>query len=137
MSRDVVTVSPDTTLEQVASLLETHRIKRVPVVEEGRLVGILSRANLLHGLIARPADQSVEDAAERDRRIRSEVQDILQRNAWLEHRHMNLVVSDGMVHVWGIVRSEEHRRALLMALRSIPGVAGVQDHLSPNWFTSG
>ncbi len=136
MSREVVTVGPDATLDEVARLLETRRIKRVPVMEEGRLVGILSRANLLHGLIAPRADESAEDAVARDRRIRAEVQDILHRNPWLERRHMNLVISDGTVHVWGIVRSEEHRRALLLILRSIPGVAGVEDHLSPNWFTS-
>jgi hypothetical protein len=49
---------------------------------------------------------------------------------------VNLVVNDSVVHVWGIVRSEEHRKALYMALRSIPGVKSVEDHLSPNWFTN-
>lgn len=134
MTREVVSVAPDTPLEEVARILETRRIKRVPVVESGRLVGILSRANLLHGLIARRGGERIEDATERDRRIRAEVQAVLARNPWLERRHMNLVVSDGVVHVWGIVRSEEHRAALHAALRAIAGVASVEDHLSPNWF---
>jgi CBS-domain-containing membrane protein len=136
MTRDVVTVAPDTPLDEVARLLESRRIKRVPVVEDGRVVGILSRANLLHGLIARRGAEAVEDAAERDRRIRDEVQEVLRRNPWLERAHVNLVVNEGVVHVWGIVRSEEHRAALGAALRAIPGVAGVEDHLAPNWFAN-
>jgi CBS-domain-containing membrane protein len=136
MTPEVVTVAPDTPLDEVARLLEAHRIKRVPVLEEGRLVGILSRANLLHGLVARRAAQPRESSAERDRRIRREVQAVLQRNPWLERGHMNLVVSEGVVHVWGIVRSEEHRSGLLGALGAIEGVRAVEDHLSPNWFAN-
>lgn len=137
MTRNVVTVAPDTPLDEVAQLLEARRIKRVPVVEGDRLGGIVSRANLLHGLIARRgASEPVEDSAQRDRRIRAEVQVVLRKNPWLEREHMNLVVSDGAVHVWGIVRSEEHRDALHAALRAIPGVKKVEDHLSPNWFAN-
>jgi CBS domain-containing protein len=137
MTRDVVTIEPDATLDEVARLLESRRIKRVPVVEGGRLIGILSRANLLHALVARrDGERQVEDAAARDRRIRAEVQEVLNRNPWLERGHMNLVVNDGVVHVWGIVRSDEHRDALHAALRAIPGVNGIEDHLSPNWFAN-
>jgi CBS domain-containing protein len=136
MTGDVVTVDPDTSLDEVARLLEARRIKRVPVVEEGRLVGILSRANLLHGLIARRPAPAVEDGAERDGRIRSEVRELLAKNPWLERDRMNLVVSEGVVHIWGIVRSEEHRHALRKALSAIPGVRGVEDHLSPNLFAN-
>jgi CBS domain-containing protein len=137
MTRNVVSVRPDTPLDEVARLLETKRIKRVPVVEKGRLVGILSRANLLHGLVAaRLSSDRSEGSADEDRRIRREVQDVLRKNPWLERDHVNLVVNDSVVHIWGIVRSEEHRRALTMALRAIPGVKAVEDHLSPNWFTN-
>jgi CBS domain-containing protein len=137
MTRDVVTVAPDTPLDEIAKLLESRRIKRVPVVEGSRLVGIVSRANLLHGLIARRGGgEPVEDSTERDRRIRAEVQKLLGKNRWLEREHMNLVVGDGVVHVWGIVRSDEHRNALHAALRAIPGVKSIEDHLSPNWFAN-
>jgi CBS-domain-containing membrane protein len=137
MTRNVITVTPDTPLDEVASLLEARRIKRVPVVQDGRLVGILSRANLLHGLVAAPlsADRT-ESSAQQDRRIRDQVQEVLRKNPWLERDHVNLVVNDSVVHVWGIVRSEEHRKALYMALRAVPGVKSVEDHLSPNWFTN-
>jgi CBS-domain-containing membrane protein len=137
MTRNVVTVAPDTPLDEVARLLETKRIKRVPVVENGRLVGILSRANLLHGLVAaRLGSDRSEGSADEDRRIRREVQEVLRKNPWLERDHVNLVVNDSVVHIWGIVRSEEHRKALTMALRAIRGVKAVEDHLSPNWFTN-
>jgi CBS domain-containing protein len=137
MTGDVVTVGPDATLDEVARLLESRRIKRVPVVEGGRLVGIVSRANLLHALVARRGGgQRRGDASDRDRRIRTEVQEVLDKNTWLERGHVNLVVSEGVVHVWGIVRSDEHRDALHAALRAIPGVQGIEDHLSPNWFAN-
>jgi CBS domain-containing protein len=123
MTRNVITVTPDTPLDQV--------------VENGRLVGILSRANLLHGLVAaRVSRDRSETSAQQDRRIRGEVQEVLRKNPWLERDHVNLVVNDSVVHVWGIVRSEEHRKALYVALRAIPGVKSVEDHLSPNWFTN-
>jgi CBS domain-containing protein len=136
MTGGVVTVGPDATLDEVARLLESRRIKRVPVVEGGRLVGIVSRANLLHALVARRGGERREHASDRDRRIRTEVQEVLDKNTWLERGHVNLVVSEGVVHVWGIVRSDEHRDALHAALRAIPGVQGIEDHLSPNWFAN-
>ena len=137
MTRNVVTVAPDTTLGEVARLLESKRIKRVPVLDKGRLVGIISRANLLHGLVAgRAAAPPAADGPGLDRQIRAEVQQMLARNAWLERDHVNLVVQDGVVHVWGIVRSGEHRQALNAALRALPGVRSVEDHLSPNWFAN-
>jgi CBS domain-containing protein len=137
MTRNVVTVTPETPLDEVAGVLESKRIKRVPVVEDGRLVGILSRANLLHGLVAaRFGSERAESPADEDRRIRREVQEVLRKNPWLERDHVNLVVKDSIVHVWGIVRSEEHRKALSIALRAIAGVKAVEDHLSPNWFTN-
>ena len=50
MTRDVVTVTEETNLAEVATLLETHRIKRVPVMREGKIVGIVSRSNLVRAL---------------------------------------------------------------------------------------
>ena len=137
MTRTLVTVSPDTPLDEVARLLETKRIKRVPVMDGGRLVGIVSRANLLHGLVAaRGFAAAASSGPELDGQIRAEVQQMLAKNAWLERDHVNLVVQDGVVHVWGIVRSDEHRQALNAALRGLPGVVRVEDHLSPNWFAN-
>lgn len=72
MTRDVVTVGEDTPLHEIAALLEERRIKRVPVVREGRVVGIVSRANLLHGLAARPADTPVRSADDEVIRVAAE-----------------------------------------------------------------
>jgi CBS domain-containing protein len=69
MTRDAITVGPETPLEEIAALLERHHIKRVPVVEGGRLAGIVSRANLLHGLANTILAQH-EPGAEKDRDIR-------------------------------------------------------------------
>ena len=54
MTRNVITVDEDTPVNEIAGLLEQHHIKRVPALRDGRLVGIVSRANLLHGLANTP-----------------------------------------------------------------------------------
>ena len=124
MTRNVITVTPDTPLDQVAHLLESKRIKRVPVVENGRLVGILSRANLLHGLVAaRVSRDRSETSAQQDRRIRGEVQEVLRKNPWLERDHVNLVVNDSVVHGRASGLSERDRygdRQSAAAVRRLP-----------------
>jgi CBS domain-containing protein len=131
MTTDVVTVAPQAELSAIADLLERKQIKRVPVVEGGRVVGIVSRANLLHGLVAREtsAPPTATDAS-----IREGLQRQLSDLRWLDSRRVNIVVSGGVVHLWGSVRSEEERRALRVAAEQTPGVQRVEEHFSPDWF---
>ena len=134
MTRKVISVAPETDLAEIANLLERSRIKRVPVMDKGALVGIVSRANLLHGLAAggrEPAEQPPGDAE-----IRSRVIEALAAERWVDQNRVNVVVNDGIVHVWGVVSSEDRRRALDIAIRGVPGVTGVADHLSPDWFAN-
>jgi CBS domain-containing protein len=127
MTGNVVTVSPDTDLAEVANLLESNTIKRVPVIEDGKLVGIVSRANLVQALAALhnqlPAETTTDDALLRDKvlnRLRSE--------AWTPML-LNVIVKDGRIGLWGFVRSEEERKAARVAAETADGVRPVDDNL--------
>jgi CBS domain-containing protein len=129
MTRDVVTVSEDTPLSEVAGLLERHRVKRLPVVRDGRLVGIVSRADLLRALAAARPAAAAATAAD-DRTIREALMAHM-REAGLPHTHLvNVVVSDGEVHLWGLVDSTVEGEALRVAAEEIPGVRAVHSHLA-------
>jgi CBS domain-containing protein len=134
MTRDVVSVSPDTGLGEIAQILERRRIKRVPVVRDGVPIGIVSRANLLRGLVASARQPSSPPAGGGDLALRSALENRLRDEAWIDLSRLNIVVSDGVVHLWGVVRSEEQRRALRVAAEGTSGVREVVDHLSRDWF---
>jgi CBS-domain-containing membrane protein len=128
MTRVVLTVGVDTPLEDVAQLLERHRIKRVPVVRDGRVVGIVSRADLLRALVVRPPEPGPAEAAD-DRTIREHVMAALRTQPWWVGTYRNVVVVDGVVHLWGLARSQAERDAMRVAAETVPGVRGVEDHL--------
>lgn len=127
MSPDPVTVDETTPIEEVAATLESHGIKRVPVLRQGRLVGIVSRANLLRALLARSGEAAAEvDAdAELRRRFIAAVDD----QPWAAGWYRNVSVKDGEIHLWGLVDSEAERRALCLLAETLPGSRGVKDHL--------
>jgi CBS domain-containing protein len=135
MTREVISVSPDTDLGEIARILEQRRIKRVPVVQDGVPVGIVSRANLLRGLVATARDATASGGGD-DLDLRTAIENRLRDEPWIDLSRLNIVVSEGVVHLWGIVRSEEQRRALKIAAESISGVRAVEDHLSPDWFAN-
>ena len=102
MTRNVVTADEDMPLNQIAELLERRHIKRVPVVKAGRLTGIVSRANLLHGL-ASTIIAHHEPGAARDRHLRDELVKILLDKHKLDTVLVNVTVNDGNVRLWGVV----------------------------------
>lgn len=134
MTREVATVQEDATLGEIAELLESRRIKRVPVTRDRQLVGIVSRANLLHGLAAK-ADRAVEPGAVEDRTIRKNLLHSLGSDAGLDTSMINVVVKDGTVEIWGIVRSGAERKAAQIAAESTTGITAVVNHLGkvPPW----
>lgn len=125
MTRDVVCAEEDTPLPQIAALLEKHRVKRVPVVREGRVVGIVSRANLLQGFaLSEPAWQ--EQAS--DGRLREALHARL-REAGLPMHQVNVTVTNGAVRLWGWIDAEVQRQAARVAAESVPGVESLEDNL--------
>ncbi|MFQ5953686.1 MAG: CBS domain-containing protein [Kiloniellales bacterium] len=127
MTRNPATVSEDTPVGEIAQMLERRRIKRVPVLRDHKLVGIISRANLLQGLAARKQAGPAPSAD--DRSIREQVIETLSREEWLTHGSFNVTVTDGVVEIWGWVDSEPERRALKVAIENVPGVRSLVDHL--------
>jgi CBS-domain-containing membrane protein len=125
MTPKVASVDELATLGEIAELMETQRIKRVPVLHDGKLVGIVSRADLLRVLASGGVNASRDD---RDGSIRSRLLADLRKQRWTSCSESDVVVSDGVVHFWGVVGSEEERRALRVAAENTPGVRGVEDH---------
>ena len=125
MTREVVSVGELASLGEIAELMETRRIKRVPVVHDGKIVGIVSRADLLQVLASGGATTADEES---DRLIHERLLAELRKQEWASPAESNVVVSDGVVHLWGTVGSEEERRALRVVAENIPGVRAIEDH---------
>jgi predicted transcriptional regulator len=125
MTREVVSVEELASLGEIAELMETKRIKRVPVVHNGKIVGIVSRADLLQVLASGGTTTADEDS---DRLIRERLLAELHKQEWANPAESNVVVSDGVVHFWGTVGSQEERTALRVVAENIPGVRGIEDH---------
>jgi len=134
MTRNVVTVSETTPISEIAHLLEDRRIKRVPVTREGKVVGVVSRADLLRALAVREMPPSEAASRKDDRAILAELRKLLHDQGWDSHL-LNVVVEDNVVHLWGLVESDEMRQALTLAVQNIAGVRQVETHFTkpPVW----
>jgi len=128
MTRNVITVDEDAPLNEIAELLERHHIKRVPVLSGGKLAGIVSRANLLHGLANTIVDHH-EPGAAKDRQLRNELVKVLLSKHELDTALVNVTVADGNVRLWGIVENADQAAAAETAAGSLPGVKSLVNNL--------
>src|SRR5215216_3488813 len=128
MTRRVVTAAPDTSLRTIAELLEKNSIKRVPIVKNRKVVGIVSRANLVQALASRWKERDAQPASS-DLTIREEVMARLDAEPWTRFTPLNVIVHDATVELWGIVDSETARKAVRVAAEVTPGVRAVNDNL--------
>jgi CBS domain-containing protein len=127
MSSQVVSASEDAPLIEIASLLERNRIKRVPITKDGKLVGIVSRSNIIQALASSKGESDSERHS--DRAIRLEVLARLGEQDWTDFGSRNIIVDGGVVHLWGLVGSAEERKALMSLAEGVPGVVGVVDEM--------
>ena len=125
MTRNVISITEQATLQEVATLLERHRIKRVPVVKDGKVAGIVSRANLLHGIVAR---QPAAVATSSDSAIRTAIMEALAAAGVASH-YLNVVVSEGSVYLWGATMTAAQRDAARVAAETTAGVKHVENNL--------
>lgn len=129
MSKAVVTIAENTNLADIAQLLEERRIKRVPVIRQSRIVGIVSRANLLQGLAA-AAEQSPMISGDDDHQIRAAVLNRLRNETDVDLASVNVTIGSGVAHIWGTAMSEAQKDAIRVAIESTPDVTRVEDHLT-------
>lgn len=129
MTRHVISIGEETDLSEIATLLERNHIKRLPVTRSGKLVGIVSRANLVQALAMVPEEPAAPTAAN-DREIRAMLMGELAGRKWA-FPGRNIVVSGGIVHLWGYQWSDQEVQAMRIAAENVPGVKGVEDHTEP------
>jgi CBS domain-containing protein len=127
MTSEVRSVGEDTDLEQIVELMEKHRIKRVPVLRDGKLAGIVTRSNLLHAMVSMA--RTAPPAAQTDDAIREQLLAELKKQEWAPIAMTNVVVRNGIVELWGAIVDERQRAALKVAAENIAGVKAVKDHL--------
>ena len=127
MTRSVITAKPNTPLRDIANLLEKNGIKRVPIVEDGKVVGIVSRANLLQALAS--LRKQIDGPAPSDSDIRNGVIARLEAEPWSHPSLVNVIVQDGAVELWGIVDSPAEKKAVRVAAEVTSGVRAVNDNL--------
>jgi CBS domain-containing protein len=126
MTTKVVTALPDMPLYEVAGLMERNQIKRVPIVKDGQLLGIVSRANLVQAIASsgKQLEISLSDVTIRERLLA-----YIKQQDWAHPWQLNATVSGGVVDLWGTVTSDVERNAIRVAAESMPGVCAVNDHL--------
>ncbi len=133
MTTKVVSVHPNDSIRYLVDLMEKHAIKRLPVVENDRVVGVASRADLirafaeLHGAIGIEAD---------DRYIREKLLTHLANQPWAHLDLVNINVTEGVVELTGLVRSDSERSAIRVAAESMWGVKQVVDRMTKQLLTA-
>jgi CBS domain-containing protein len=125
MTANPVTVTEDTPLNEAVDLMERHRIKRLPVLRDGRLAGIITRANIMHALVSLATEARASPTD--DATIRQQILAEFDKQSWAPM--CNAVVRDGVVELWGVITDDRQRRALIVATENVPGVKAVRDHL--------
>jgi CBS domain-containing protein len=129
MTRDIITVTEDTTLAEIAGIMEVKKVRRVPVLRAGRLVGIVSRGDIVRALVARPEESHGPMTCDDDI-VRFDVIDTLMgipgASGWLT----SVSVSKGVVRLDGTVQDESAREPSRLAIAKLPCVVAIEDHRS-------
>jgi len=127
MTRQVITAAEDTGLRELVDLMERHGVKRLPIVRQDVVVGIVSRADVLQALLSREPEDEADRVA--DEELRRAVEAALEKHGWISRWPTNVVANAGVVHLWGFVPGEDARRAYRVAAENVPGVKSVKSHL--------
>jgi CBS domain-containing protein len=127
MTTDPWTIGEDATLEAVVEMMERRHIKRIPVTRRGRMVGIVSRANLMHALASLVRDADITAPAGSDAAIRENILAAFAKQDWAPR--VNVIVKNGVAELHGIITDDRERQGLIVAAENVPGVKRVWDHL--------
>jgi CBS domain-containing protein len=127
MTTNLQTVDESSPLEAIVQLMEKYRIKRVPVMRGSVVVGIVTRANLMHAMVSLALEAA--PVAGDDATIRERLLTEMKTELWAPAATADVVVRNGAVELWGVIVDERQRAALKVAAENIPGVKSVTDHL--------
>ena len=127
MTKAVITTTEDATLGEVAELMAKHNVKRIPVVRDGTLAGIVSRSNLLQALMWR--EPKTVESCQPDEELRHQVLEAVQKHSWASSGLTNVFVSESVVHLWGYVPNVAIHKAYRVAAENVPGVRVVKNHM--------
>jgi CBS domain-containing protein len=125
MTCNVVTAAPNTPISEISRLLETHAIKRVPITDGDKLVGVVSRANVIQGVAGLKSEASTSSS---DRAIRESILETVRKAPWRPWL-WNVTVSNGVVDLWGVTESLEEKQAVGTTAENTPGVVLVNNNL--------
>jgi len=126
MTPEPLTITEDATLEQIVQLMEKNNVKRLPVTRGDKIVGIVSRSNLLQAVAS--LAREIPDPTADDDHIRNRVIDAIEKNDWCPFG-LSVTVRDGIVHLSGVITEERSRQAAVVAAENVTGVNKVHDHL--------
>jgi CBS domain-containing protein len=126
MTPDPCTVTEDATLEEIVQLMERNNIKRLPVMRGDKLVGIVTRSNLLQAVAGLTRD--VPDPTADDDHIRNRIITSIEKTDWAPFG-LSAIVLNGVVHLSGVITNERSREATIVAAENVAGVTKVHDHL--------
>jgi CBS domain-containing protein len=130
MTRQVATASEDTPIAALAELMKARNIKRLPILKNGAVVGIVSRVDVLRGLISLSrGDGESRPTFHRDEELRREVYAACQGRSWSLAKQMDVVVNGGVAHLWGVAPTDLVRKAYRAAAENVPGVKTVEVHM--------
>lgn len=127
MTERVFTATPQTSLSDLVALMETKRVKRLPIIDQGRLVGIVSRADVMAALVGLLAEKPVGTPS--DAEIRDQIIAEVDRQPWGPRDSLDVLVTNGVVVLKGTITDERERAALRVAAENVPGVKAVHDRL--------
>jgi CBS domain-containing protein len=127
MTRDVISVTEDAPAAEIAKLLDKNHIRRVLVLKDGRLAGVVTRADLLRAIVTQQHAQAPGDTS--DEAIYRNVVRAMKQQPWASTFYTTVTVKDGIVGFYGYCGSDEYRQGLRVLAENVPGVKGVEDHL--------
>ena len=124
MTRNVIAVPSSAPLQDVVRIMERRHIKRVPVVDNGKIVGIVSRANLVQALARLAEEAPASDGG--DEAIRARILAEVDKESWAQTSFINVIVRNGVAELWGTIFDEREREAVRVAAENVPGITSVK-----------
>jgi signal-transduction protein with cAMP-binding, CBS, and nucleotidyltransferase domain len=120
MTSDPQTIVEESPLDEIVALMERKRVKRLPVMRGDKMVGIVSRANLVQALASLARETA--DTLPSDATLRDLVLAEIDKQPWSPGFLINVIVRDGVVELWGTILDERNRQALRVAAENVPGL---------------